>query len=485
MRPPVLLAFACLLLGIQCLTFPRTRFVEDEGWNSDIAMTWMREGRLRMSSFPADVAGRLDARPPLLSMAVGETFRVFGPGVLQARLSSMLAAIGVVIAAYFLGMEWGGAWAASVAALLMACDNFLLITARSARPEPATTLFSCLGILFYSISRRKQSAWWSFLAAVSIGIAINFHPLGIGFALAGGALLLMELRLGIVRSFRAWAFLLGLAVSIAPYGWWLASDNLHRAGFRATYLMRAAESSLWHRLAGEKDRLADFVGLGSQRIPLPFHIPYRLHIALIVAGALVYLFRKRPRLAGEITALLAVNLLWWAFMVNKSSRYITTLAPVLAAVVAMALAWAGKDARWKRAAIAIGLLFGLSQLAGNAFLLYRYRNADYDAVARGLRAAIPPGASAYGIITFYLALNDRTYYSYDRTPFTYAMTNLRPRYLILYDRVMMHGSGRGEDNFRDLRNQATDFVRTHATLAARVSNGFYGNLEVFRVDGLQ
>jgi hypothetical protein len=206
---------------------------------------------------------------------------------------------------------------------------------------------------------------------------------------------------------------------------------------------------------------------------------------LIVAGALVYLFRKRPRLASEIAMLMGVNFLWWAFMVNKSPRYIATLAPVLVAVVSISLAAAAKDARWKRTAIAVGLLFGLSQLAGNAFVLYRYRNADYEAVGRGLRAAIPTGAPAYGIITFYLALNDRTYYSYDRTPFAYAMTNLRPRYLILYDRVMMHGSGRGEDDFRELRNQATEFVKAHATLAARVSNEFYGDLEVYRVNGLQ
>jgi len=482
MRPPLVLAFACLLLLLQCLTFPRTRFVEDEGWNSDVSLTWMREGRLRMSSFPATLASRVDARPPLLALAMGETFRWLGAGVLQARLSSILAGVGVVMVAYFLGMEWGGAWAACFAALLMACDNFLLITARSARPEPYTTLFACLGILSYYISRRKNSAGWSFLAAVSIGIAINFHPLGIGFALAGGALMMMDLRGAVVRSRRAWAYVLGLALAIAPYAWWLSSDELHRAGFRATYMSRAVGASPWERLAGEAARLSDFVGLGSQRLPLPFHLPYRLHIALIAAGALVYLFRRRPRLAGEIAVVLGVNFLWWVFMVNKSARYITVLTPVLVVAVAMALVVAAKDVQWKRAAVAAGLLFGVSQLAGNAFLLYRYRNADYEAVARGLRAVIPRAAPVYGITTFYLALNDRQYYSYDRTPFAYAMADLRPRYLILYDRVMMHGSGRGEDDFAGLRNQATEFVKPHATLVGRVSNEFYGDLEVYRVN---
>ena len=481
MRPSLILAGACLLLAIQCLTFPRTRFVEDEGWNSDESVTWMREGRLRMSSFPADFDSQLDARPPLLAFSMGETFRLFGIGVLQARLSSMLAGLGVVIAAYFLGMEWGGAWAACVAALLVACDNFLWVTARSARPEPHTTLFVCLGIVFFYVARRKESAWWSLLAAVSIGVSINYHPLGIGFAMALTALLLFEFRSEAIQAPRVRAFVLGVVATILPYAIWLAYDAQHRFGFRATYMRRAVGTSLWGRVLGERERLADFVGLGSQRVPLPFHIPYRIHIALIAAGALVILWRRRPRLARDIAMLLAVNFLWWAFLVNKTPRYMTTVAPVIAASVACALVGIAKDQRWKRAAIAIGLIFGLSQAAGNAYLLYRYRTADYEAVGRQLRAAIPQPASVYGILTFYLALNDRTYYSYDRTPFDFAITNLHPQYLILYDRVMMNGSGRGEDDFGNIRRAATEYVKDHARLAARISGDFYGDLEVYHV----
>ena len=392
------------------------------------------------------------------------------------------AAAGVVVVTYYLGLELGGLWAAWVAALLIACDNILLITARSARPEPHTTLFACLGILLYYVARRKDSAWLTFLAAVSIGIAINFHPLGIGFAAAAGVLLLIELRWRIVLSKRAWAFAAGLALSLAPYALWLASDEVHRAGFRATYMSRATESSFWLRLGGEVSRLSDFIGLGSQRLPLPFHIPYRLHIALIIAGALIYLLRKRPRLAGELAAVMGVNFLWWVFMVNKSPRYIATFTPLFAVVVAAALVSLAKDVRWKRAAIAIGLIFGLSQLAGNAWLLYRFRRADYGAVTRQLRGIIPPGASAYGVTTFYLALNDHPYYSYDRTAFPYAIGTLGAQYLILYDRVMMHGSGHGDDDFAELRSQASEFVKSHATLAGRVSNEFYGDLEVYRVN---
>jgi hypothetical protein len=98
-----------------------------------------------------------------------------------------------------------------------------------------------------------------------------------------------------------------------------------------------------------------------------------------------------------------------------------------------------------------------------------------------LRAAIPPDKSAYGITTFWLALNDHKYYSYDRAPFGYAISTLKPDYLILNDRVMLHGSGSGTDDFRVLREQSNEFAKRSASLVAKIPNPFYGPLEVYHV----
>jgi hypothetical protein len=96
------------------------------------------------------------------------------------------------------------------------------------------------------------------------------------------------------------------------------------------------------------------------------------------------------------------------------------------------------------------ILVLLTQVGGNAYWLYRYRGANYQTVSRQLQSIVPPGASVYGIETFRMALIDRVYYAYDRTPLDFAVEKLHPQYMILYDRVMMNGSGHGEDNFADL-----------------------------------
>jgi hypothetical protein len=53
--------------------------------------------------------------------------------------------------------------------------------------------------------------------------------------------------------------------------------------------------------------------------------------------------------------------------------------------------------------------------------------------------------------------------------------------MILGDRVMMRGSGGGEDTFRDLRNEALAFVERHGELRAQLADPFYGDLRIYRV----
>jgi hypothetical protein len=122
----------------------------------------------------------------------------------------------------------------------------------------------------------------------------------------------------------------------------------------------------------------------------------------------------------------------------------------------------------------------LSQVAGNYLLLYTYRDADYAAVTRELRAMIPRGSVTYGAITFWMSLYDHPYYSWNRTPLEYAL-NRGATYLILNDRVLVHGSGLGLDDWVQVREKANAYVKDHARLVGYAPNSFYGNLEVYQV----
>ena len=477
-RAVLALVAACLLLLIQAVTLMRTRWVEDESWLSNGAWTLLKEGSLRMPIFPADTSFQVDVSLPLERLSMLPVFAAFGLGEIQGRSVSALAAIATVVVVFLLAYQLAGPLCAAAAAVLLATDTFLVIAARTVRPEAEATLLCWLSLLLGYISIRHNSLRLALASGLMGGLALLCHPLGLAFVAAMGLYYVWE-QGTVRRQSMACIFAIGVAVSIVPYLGWCFSNPAHVANFQSVYVSRTHEP-LMERVVGELDRWSDFIGLGSQRVPLPLHIPVRIHIVAAIAAAFIFLLRGRRKLALCLLALFLINVVWWIYMVNKGPRYIVVVAPLFAILLGCALASSATQRTRMAWAVVAGVI-AVTQLAGNFYWIYKYRNADYPSVARELRAAIPPDASVYSITTFWLALYDRTYYAYDRTPFEFARDRLKPDYLILNDRVMVQGSGHGEDNFRDLRQKLTRIVRQRGFLVGRISNDFYGNLEIYRV----
>jgi hypothetical protein len=480
LKPRLLVSCACLLLLLEMAVLPTSRWVEDEGWNSDVSITWVKEGHIRMSSFPADQSSLVDTRPPLVPITIGTVFRLFGFGVIQARLSSMLAGLLMVIVVFLLGCEVADAWIGGVAALLASADPFVFLASRTARPEVHTALFCTAAVLMFMVAQRRNRPWFSLGSGIAVAVATNYHPLALGFVPAIALLAFSTDGIRALRRLHLWTFGTGFVLAMLPFLIWIRWDATHWMAFRETWTSRAT-ASYGQKLSEELGRYSDFIGLNAVKAGLPFRFPLRVHIAVIIIAALVVLFRYRRRLAIQLSFLIGTNVLWWTYQVNKSSRYFAVLVPLLSLAVAAAAAALIERRKHLAATFAVIVLFLGSQVAGNAWLLYRFRRADYPAVAGGLQALIPPGSSAYGIVTFFTALPGRTYVSYDRTPFEYAINSAHVQYLILYDRVMMHGSTPGEDTYRELREQETDFVRKNGAFVGNVANDFYGDLQVYKV----
>jgi len=479
-RPAIfILIAACLLLLMESTMLMSTRWVEDESWLSNGSWTLVQEGRLRMPIFPADPRFAVDVGPPLHRLGLATSFAVFGLGIPQARGVSVLGGIATVIVAFLLALELGGPWCAALTALLVASDTFLVITSRTARPETLTAFLCWLAVLLYFRAIRWKSLLLTLGSGFACGLALTCHPLGFPFLCCLGLFFCMHYRATAWRQPMVWTFVLAAAVPVAAYTAWCFSNPAHIASFRGIYISKAAEP-FRERIVGELDRWSDFIGLGSQRVLLPVRVPLRAHLALIQGAAFVYLFRARRKLAISMAVLLTANLLWFVYMVNKGPRYLVLLSPLFAIVLGWVLAELF-NRRVRLLAVGGLALVLLSQVAGNAYFIYKFRTADYPAVARQLRAIIPPRSSAWGITTMWMALSDRTYYAYDRTPLDFAVQKLKPEYLILFDRVMANGSGHGKDDFARLRAQATELVRKRGTLAGRVSNEFYGEMEIYRI----
>jgi 4-amino-4-deoxy-L-arabinose transferase-like glycosyltransferase len=475
------LGLAVALFLLQELPWFRARWVEDESWYSITGYTFLQEGHLRNPTFATHSDSKVDEKPFAMPLTLAGAFRLFGVSIVSARVLSLMAGLALIIVVYLLGLEVGGPAVAAGAALLIATDNFLFLAARTARPEAYVTLFTSLAFLLWAKARRSGSLKLVLLSGLSAGIGINYHPAALGLAFSLGCLVLYECGRQFWKDPRLAAIVAGIILPIVPFAVWTHSDAEHRAAFEETYLKQGRSQNLRQNLLAERTRYADFIGASSQRLPLPFHIPYRLHIAVALLAGMAILYWKNRALSYTIMIAVLPSLLLWIYLPNKSSRYFAVIAPVFAILIGSAAFTKWPARRFVRlATVAAGLLV-MTQVAGNAILLYRSRPAQYAGVAAGLQTLIPKGNSVYGAITFWMALHDRPYYAYNRTKFDYATEKLRPNYMILNDRVMISGEGYGEDNWTALRKQAEAYVAEHGSLAGKVPNDFYGDLEVYRI----
>jgi 4-amino-4-deoxy-L-arabinose transferase-like glycosyltransferase len=477
----ILFGLVLLISVLDQIPMTNTRWVEDESWYGDAGKTLMQEGRLRLSSFPpADTMSHVDTRPPAMSAALALSFKLFGVGLWQARLPSYLARTGAILLVFLLGIRYAGPLAGLLAAALLLGDNYLFVAGRTVRPEALETFLMVLTLWLYHQARERKSLLLTFLASLAAATAMAFHVAGIAVVISLGALLLLELRFTAWKSARAWCFALTVAIPIGAFALWVRSTPEHFEAYRALYSERASVPYA-EKIDGEISRYKDFIGFGNQRFPLPVKIPVRVHIALAILASFLILWRFNRTATLDLAVCVVINILWWTFLVNKTARYFSIGAPLFALLIALAGVALLQKTTWTRtAAWALSLLV-LSQLAGNAFLLYSFRNADYRLVTQQLRAAIPKDKSAYGLTTFWLALNDHKYYSSDRAPFHYALSVLKPDYLILNDRVMLYGSGSGTDDFKDLSEQANAFAKRNGRLVTAIPHSFYGDLEIYQV----
>jgi 4-amino-4-deoxy-L-arabinose transferase-like glycosyltransferase len=477
-----LVAGACALFLAQTVPLLSHRWVEDESWQCIPAYALLKEGRIRNPTFAGtDSEYKVCVKPPGHTFLLLPTFRWLGVGVWQARLPSILAGLGVVILTFLLGSELAGPNVGVLSAWLVATDNFLFLAARTARPEVFVAFCGLLAALPVLRSQDSRSAAAGLCSGLAVGAAMLFHPNGVAMAVGIAGLLLAQDGAAFWRDRRVWSF--GMTVVAVAMGFliWTHSTPAHAEAFASTY-SRAEKVPLLTKLRQESLRYSDYLGISNLRLRVATRLPLRAHIAAVILAAFGVLAWKNHRALTVLLILAIPYLLWFVYEINKTSRYFAILAPIFAVAVAAAAAALVAHRKSRLIVIAACLLFGLSQLAGNAFLLYKSRSSSYGTVQRELRQLIPPGSSVYGAITFWMALHDYTYYSYDRMPFKYAIAQRRPEYLILNDRVMVRGMGWGLDDWAALRTEANEFARNRGRLVGFVRNPFYGELEIYRID---
>jgi hypothetical protein len=329
---------------------------------------------------------------------------------------------------------------------------------------------------------RKGHIGWAFLSGLLIAMGTMFHITLLGYIVSIGILaIVLDRGRGRFPLRGAIGYGVGYALGLLPFATWILTAPLGRAGFRQEYLSRAGGVSLWLKFLQEGHRYSDLLGLKMLHGHGLESIPVRLPIPLFFLAASFLLWKLRRRWFYLELLLLTPTVFWLIYTVSKTPRYLAVLAPVFSLAIGAAVTATSSNRKLHRAVLFLSCLVVVAQIAGNAVLLHNARRADYDKVTAELRSVIPPGQTTYGTITFWFALHDRPFISYERTDPWMAANLFHARYFITGDRVMTSGMPRDEVFHEKLRRSVTEVI-AQSKLVGSFSDSYYGDLKVYELD---
>jgi 4-amino-4-deoxy-L-arabinose transferase-like glycosyltransferase len=475
------LCFSLLLFLLQVLPYLSCRWVTDESWYAATAYSMEHGNGIRNPAIgPNDIENHLDVRPPGTAAVIAAAFRLFGVGAAAARLGSVLAGLTVVFFTYRLSREFIGEEGAIIATLLTATDNLIVLTSRTARPEALTTMAVLAALLAMTQYAKTSRVIWSFLGGLLIAMAAMFHVTVLGYIVSLGILaLIIDRKVPIFQGRGAVAYVGGVLLGIAPFAVWIMTARMGREGFREEYLNRAANSSLWSRLVQEGHRYSYLAGLDIIHGHGLESIPIRLPIVLFFLAASIVLWKYRRQYFYLELILLVPSVVWLAYTVNKSPRYVAIVAPLFGMVIGAAAFATRANRRAHRLSLSIASLMIAAQMSSNIILLHAARRANYSEVSTRLLEMIPPGETAYGTMTLWLTFHDRPFISYERTDPHMAIRAFDARYFIVGDRMLTSSGGPDAQFYNDL-NERLAAVIAHSKIVGDVDDPYYGDLRVYR-----
>jgi 4-amino-4-deoxy-L-arabinose transferase-like glycosyltransferase len=476
------LCCAIALFLLQVLPYLSHRWVTDESWYAGPAYSIAHGGGVSDPEIgPNDLEHTFDARPPANFLVMASSFKLFGASQVTARLGSVLAGVLIVVLVFQLSIGVLGKEGAILAAFLAASDNLIVLVSKAARPEALTVMAILAALLAMQQYAEKRTVVWAALSGLLMAVGTMFHITLLGFIVSAGLLaIIIDKRRGDFPLRGAIPYSLGYFAGLLPFGLWLSSDPIRRAAFRYEYLSRTGGQGLLAKLTAEGHRYTDILGYKMLHGHGLEAVPVRLPIPLFFLFATWLLWRYRRSWFYLELVLIVPTMLWLVETVNRSSRYLSLLSPVIGLTIAAAVVATRGRHKLHRFMLAGAVLVIAAQVGANLILLKGARKANYDKVGAELRSVIPQGQTAYGTITFWLALRDSPYISYERTEPSMAANKFHARYFIVGDPTMSSGGDWDPAFYSKLLPQLAEVV-AHSDLVGHFPDPYYGDLKVYRL----
>lgn len=365
-------------------------------------------------------------------------FRLFDPGLRQARAVALAAAVVTLVGSSLLAWRWYGAPAAVVTAALLGFWRLdllgygngipLSVIGVSGRYDATALAFAVLAVVALDLAVATRRTVWALACGVLCGLAALAQFFGV-FALAVALLVTGVMACVQRRSLRLFAGLVaGFAAPVLPYVSWA---HRYRDDFWGQAELKEGRTSFlqpgFYR-ANLTDELDRYQSLVPESVIELLAVVVSVAIALVVWRAV----RRRRRSDMLLAAWLATSAGGLAMVesVNAPLYAVVVLPPAVIAVGSLAgsgIAWAGKLAHPADRSLVVAVVT-MCVLAATWTGVSAYAEIDqradhvssYDEVSAQLGAAVPGGITIVGSERWWWPLREWDYL---------AMTNLWQQWL--------------------------------------------------------
>ena len=451
------------------------------------------------------------------------SFTVFGTGIAQARLVTVVSAVVVLWAATWLAWRWYGLVASILTGVLLLALRVNLVdlwpglplvsVARSARYDTTAVAFTWLTVVFLdlTIQHGSRRSWMAYAAGICAGLATLSQFFGAFTIIVVSALLLWRGRKRLLSNDALIHIGAGWSIVVWPY---LLYVGIHWSDFRGQSALIAGRTD-FDRPMFYLNNLRDEAGryghlIDPERITGSGAAPWFFVVAIWpVLGWLAWRAR-RPGQPGDrvlLTTILVCGITLALIDSTNVPIYTIVLWPgcciALAAAVASGLEWAYRGFRTDQYIFRrpIPVLAGLAVLTVAVAVVAdgvdAYRDdrrlaqtvSDYGEISERVDVVLPAGAGVVGHQRWWWGLHEREYLALNVLQLTWEQqaeeSRQPPSFVALFDAtgantLIIDDNARSEISRypAELRLQIETFLATETVQAAVITDPTYGRFEV-------
>lgn len=459
----------------------------DENWFINPAYDFAMFGKMGTSMIYGsyNIANFTYWQPPVFILLMAASFKLFGFGVIQARMVSVSLGFLTVLFTYLFGLKLYNKKIGILASLLLMSNPLFFLVSRNARMEIAAAFFLVIALYFTVIALKESKLCYYFASAFFATLALLSHPNGVIAILSVLLIILAEKIDFKMLKFNLYLneiiiFILGVIIPLIPY---LLYISLDFAAFKGQFMGNIAisPSNPLSNIFVEPTRYINlFWWLNQYNGLFLAFLVLALTVILTIRGS-CYLSSEKSFSGKLLLIVLMVTVGVFSVLVyHKYFIYLGLVIPYLSIIMALNLKNQIKFKMNKKGIISIiTISLWIMLLMGNCIFLTSFlektKNYDYMGIEYEVQKYIPSGSVVVGDHNYWIALHDEYKYygreNVNKTP--EMMMDLKAEYL-LFDNTWAI-----EDDY--IENYVNQNCTMIAVIPANDING-YGIIQIYRIN---